>query len=62
MNPNYLSKEELTYELSLRGINTDAEVQWLRKLFWTVVVRNVLPEARRLRGWDVRGRVHKFPA
>ena len=53
MNPKYLSKEELIYELSLRGINTDEEVQWLRKLFRTVVGRDVVPEARRLRGWDI---------
>ena len=53
MNPNYLSKKELIYKLSLRGINTDGEVQWLRKLFRTVMVRDAVPEARRLRGWDV---------
>ena len=53
MNPNYMNKEELIYELSLRGINTDAEVQWLRKLFRTVVGRDIVPEARHLRGWDV---------
>jgi len=53
MNPNYSSKEELIYELSLRGINTDGEFQCLRQLFRTVEVRYAVPEARRLRGWDV---------
>jgi len=53
MNPNYLSKDELIYELRLRGINSDEEVQWLRKLFGSVVAREVPPEARRLEGCNV---------
>jgi transposase InsO family protein len=38
MNPNYLFKDELGYELSVRGIRTEADTQVLRKVFrscWT---------------------------
>jgi hypothetical protein len=33
MNPNYLSKDELSYELGIRGILEDNDTQHLRKLF-----------------------------
>jgi hypothetical protein len=37
MNPNFLLKDELLYELGIRGIGSDADVQTLRRLFRSVV-------------------------
>jgi hypothetical protein len=37
MNPNFMLKDELLYELGIRGISSDADVQTLRKLFRSVV-------------------------
>jgi len=42
MNPNYLLKGVLQYELFVRGINSDSDVQTLRKLFRSVVAE-ILP-------------------
>jgi hypothetical protein len=33
MNPNYLFKDELGYELNVRDIKTEADTQVLRKAF-----------------------------
>jgi len=41
MNPNYLLKEELRYELLVQGINSDSDVHTLRKLFRAVVADKV---------------------
>jgi len=40
MNPNYLLKEDLRYELLVRGITSDSDVHTLRKLFRAVVTEN----------------------
>jgi hypothetical protein len=37
MNPNFLLKDELQYELCIHGISSDADIQTLRKLFRSVV-------------------------
>jgi hypothetical protein len=41
VNPNYLSKDELLYELCLRGITIETEIQSLRKLFRSAVARDL---------------------
>ena len=41
MNPNYLSKDELSYELGIRGIVEDTDTQNLRKLFRRVLTREL---------------------
>ena len=41
MNPNYLTKEELLYELGIRGIKDDSDTQYLRKLFRRIICRNL---------------------
>jgi hypothetical protein len=41
MNPNYLLKDELLYELDTRGISSDADIQTLRKLFRSVSARDL---------------------
>jgi hypothetical protein len=41
MNPNFLSKEELLYELRARGISSSAGVQELRKLFRSLCFRDL---------------------
>jgi hypothetical protein len=41
MNPNYLLKDELLYELGTRGISSDADIQTLRKLFRSVSARDL---------------------
>jgi hypothetical protein len=53
MNPNYLGKDELLYELRIRGITSEAEIQSLRKLFHSVVARDLLVDVRHLRGLSV---------
>lgn len=37
MNPNYLFKDELQYEICIREINSEPDVQTLRKMFRSVV-------------------------
>jgi hypothetical protein len=41
MNPNYLLKDELKYELGVRGIKSKADTQQLRKLFRSLVVEDL---------------------
>jgi len=48
MNPNYLLKDELQYELSARGISGDSDVQTLRKLFRSLVAEKVPVDLRNL--------------
>ena len=48
MNPNYLLKDELQYELSVRGISGDSDVQTLRELFRSVVAEKVQVDLRNL--------------
>jgi hypothetical protein len=49
MNPYYLFKEELIYELGVRGIVSDADKQHLRSLFRAVVREDRDPEVSYLR-------------
>jgi hypothetical protein len=49
MNPNYLFKDELVYELGVRGIVSDAYTQHLRSLFRIVVREDHDPEVAYLR-------------
>jgi hypothetical protein len=44
MNPNYLLKDELNYELGVRGIKSKADTQQLRKLFRSLVHENLYVE------------------
>jgi hypothetical protein len=53
MNPNYLGKDELLYELGIREITSEAETQSLRKLFRSVVGRDLPLDASHLRGLSV---------
>jgi hypothetical protein len=39
MNPNHLAKDELLYELSVRGITSEGDTNSLRKLFQSVVTK-----------------------
>jgi hypothetical protein len=41
MNPNYLLKDEILYELAIRGIVSEADVPALRKLFRAVIAEGV---------------------
>ena len=41
MNPNYLFKDELLYELGIRGIHSDAHTLGLRKLLRTIASREL---------------------
>jgi DNA-directed RNA polymerase subunit N (RpoN/RPB10) len=41
MNPNYLTKEEIVYELTLRGIKCEASAHELRKILRTNISRNL---------------------
>jgi hypothetical protein len=41
MNPNYLLKEEILYELAIRGIVSEADVPALHKLFRAVIGEGV---------------------
>jgi hypothetical protein len=41
MNPNYLFKDELLYELGIRGIESDADTSGLRKLFRSIASREL---------------------
>ena len=41
MNPNHLTKDELLYELGIRGIDTVADTLQLRKLFRKLVTRDL---------------------
>jgi hypothetical protein len=48
MNPIYLLKDELQYELSIRGISSDSDVQTLRKLFRSIVAEGLPVDLRNL--------------
>jgi len=48
MNPNYLLKDELQYELSARGFSSDSGFQTLRKLFRSVVAGKKTVDLRNL--------------
>jgi hypothetical protein len=39
MNPNYLLREEIEYELRVRGLNLTSDVNLLRKVFRSVVTK-----------------------
>jgi hypothetical protein len=41
MNPNYLLKDELLYQLGIRGITSEGDIDSLRKLFRSSVARNL---------------------
>ena len=41
MNPNFLLKDELVYELGIRGIYSDADTLGLRKLFRSIGARDL---------------------
>ena len=41
MNPNFLLKDEILYELGIRGISSDADVQTLRRLFRSAVAEGL---------------------
>ena len=48
MNHNFLLKDELLYELGIRGISSDAEVQPLHKLFQSVVLEDLLLDSSKV--------------
>jgi hypothetical protein len=50
MNPNYLYKNELTYELGVMGINSNADTHVLRRLFRSLVVEQTVVEPSYLCG------------
>ena len=55
MNPNFLLKDELLYELGIRGIHSDADTLGLRKLFRSIGARD-LPlqfDYFNSRGWKI---------
>jgi hypothetical protein len=41
MNFNYLLRDEVQYELCVRGVNSDADVLALRKLLPSVIAQNI---------------------
>jgi hypothetical protein len=53
MNPNHLGKDDLLYELRIRGITSEADIQSLRKLFRSVVVTDLPVDVSYLRGLNV---------
>jgi hypothetical protein len=52
MNRTYLYKDELIYELGVRGITSNADTHVLRRLFRSVVVDDVEPSYLCERGFD----------
>jgi hypothetical protein len=48
MNPNYLLKDKLLYKLGLRVITSEVEIQPLRKLFRSVVGKDIPVDVRYL--------------
>jgi hypothetical protein len=50
MNSNYLLRDELLYELGIRGITSEVEIHSLRKLFRSVVARDIPVEVSYLKG------------
>jgi hypothetical protein len=53
MNPNYLLKDELVYELAVRGIASEVDVSTLRKLFRMVVAEGIAVQINNLRTANV---------
>jgi hypothetical protein len=49
MNLNYLLRDELQYELCIRGVNSDADVSTLRKLLRSVIAENLSVDVQHLR-------------
>jgi hypothetical protein len=49
MNPNYLLKDELVYELEVRGITSETDVATLRKLFRMVIAEGIGVQINNLR-------------
>ena len=41
MNPNYLLRDELVYELAIRGVNLTEDVQLLCGLFRSVLAEDI---------------------
>jgi hypothetical protein len=52
MNPKYLLKDELIYQLAIRGINVEGDVHLLRKLFRSVLLEDVPVVPEILAGLD----------
>jgi hypothetical protein len=44
MNPNYLYKDELIYDLGVRGIKSNADTHVLRRLFRSLIVEQAVIE------------------
>jgi hypothetical protein len=55
MNSNFLLKDELPYELGICRISSDADVQTLRKLFISVMSRDLPAGLSNLRSLSVEG-------
>jgi hypothetical protein len=53
MNPNYLLRDELLYELAIRGINVEGDVHLLRKLMRSVWSEEVHIVPEMVAGLDV---------
>jgi hypothetical protein len=52
MNPNYLPRKEIGYELRVRGINITGDVDFLRKLFRLVTTEAVAISGHNLGDFD----------
>jgi hypothetical protein len=52
MNPNYLLKDELVYELTIRGIQEEADSNKLRKLFRSAITRRLPVDVRYLQAFE----------
>jgi hypothetical protein len=54
MNPNYLYKDELKYELGTRGVSSLGDVELLRKIFRSIQAEEVPSNIQNLGKFDVR--------
>jgi hypothetical protein len=52
MNPNHLLKDELLYELGLEGITSEVEIDSQRKLFRSVVAKEIPAEVSYLKSFS----------
>jgi hypothetical protein len=52
MNSNYLLKDELVYELAIRGIREEADFPKLRKLFRSAITRGLPVDIQYLREFE----------
>jgi hypothetical protein len=50
MNPNYLLREEIEYELCVRGLNVMGDINLLRQVFRSVVTETVAVNLENLGG------------